>query len=236
LQSTELNRLNQFQPEQKAASTGLVPWTFSPPAEERGDQLGIGSTSDFPPGDDNIGVSPSTSSQDILGVPSVLDSSGPAIDSPFIHFGEKQLDLEAISACLAEYGAPYSSFYFTGTSGSLFPHLPPQVSARNALRAFQYRSLSNSTQRQSAATLSRLLSSYSTMMLRQETFPPFIHPQCIPDVERGSPPLKPLIKFMELARAFKYRTKENSETVWKAIIMEHERLWNEVYILLAIDN
>jgi hypothetical protein len=234
LQSTELNRSNQSQPELKTASTDLVQRSFSPPIPIRGDRLGIGSTSAFPLTDYNIGVSPSTRSQDMIGIPPALDSSCPAIDSPFSHFGEKQLDLEAISARLAEYGAPYSSFHFTGTSGPHFPHLPQQVSSRNALRAFQYRPLSNSSQRQSAGTLSRLLSSYPTTMLRQATFPPFIHPQCVPDIEGNPPPLKPLVKCVELAHAFKYRTLENSEMVWKAIRTEHERLWNEVCILAAV--
>jgi len=67
-------------------------------------------------------------------------------------------------------------------------------------------------------------------MLRRETFPPFIHPQCISRDEKEPQLLHPLAKCMEIAHALKSRTPENSALVWKSIKAEHERLSIEVLL------
>lgn len=135
---------------------------------------------------------------------STRNSVDPSSPSASINFDEKLLAIEAISMRLAYYGSPFRSFQISGTTpGALLYHLPQQMSTRRELRAFQYRTFTDPTQKHSVETLTRLLSSYPTMMLRRETFPPFIHPQCTPEDEVDPPLLQPLVKCMEIAHAFK---------------------------------
>lgn len=80
-----------------------------------------------------------------------------------------------------------------------------------------------------ATFIIQILASFPAMMLRKETFPPFIHPHSfsgIPGKENEMP--EALVNCMSLAQLFKIRTKENSGFLWKSIRMEHERLWREV--------
>jgi hypothetical protein len=163
-----------------------------------------------------------------FGMPSPLGTVDSASDSFSGLSNETHPDLDSIASRLAIYGAPFSSFHLTNTSGISLPQRSRPISTANHLLAFQCRTYSDLVQRNSAATIVRILSSYPTMMIRRETFPPFIHPQCIPDYELDQPLLHPLDKCMEIARAFKYRTPQNSEMVWRAIKLEYERLTKEV--------
>jgi Fungal Zn(2)-Cys(6) binuclear cluster domain len=208
------------------ASTDLIPSTFSSRTQKTGDELNHELTSGILTNANKSEYRASTQSGDLSGV-HPLNSLSPATGPVPNLLNEKQLDLFAISARLAQYGAPFQSYQFTAYSIT-FPYIPKQVSTRNEWRAFQHRIFSNPVQKQSAATLRRFLASYPTMMLRQATFPPFIHPQCIPDVEGNVSLLGPLDRCVELARAFRYRTRENAEIVWRDIRVEHERLWTEV--------
>ena len=62
------------------------------------------------------------------------------------------------------------------------------------------------------------------MMLRKETFPPFIHSSyCL----HGEMP-KALVNCMSIVQMFSTRTSASNEFVWRTIRMEQERLWVEV--------
>lgn len=217
---------SQRGPEASEASTDLIPSPSSLQIQKTGGELNHELSSGILTNVDNLDRHASTQSLDLSGVPP-LNSINPATGPVSNLLDEQQPDLFALSARLAQYGAPFQSYQFTANSIT-FPHIPRQISTRNEWRAFQHRIFSNPTQKQSAATLRRFLASYPTMMLRRETFPPFIHPQCMPDVEGNVSLLKPLERCVELARAFRYRARENAESVWRDIRVEHERLWTEV--------
>jgi hypothetical protein len=222
--------LNPEALEPRTASTALMKGTFLPNFEEQDHQLNYGAAGGSFSNTYGTDIEPSWGGRDPLRAFTHADSVNPMFDLPLNPHNKKRHDLQIISARLAEYGAPYSSFRFIGNSIPDLPQIPQQISTRNQLRAFQCRKFANPAQIHSATILSRLISSYPTMMLRRETFPPFIHPQCVPVNEIDPPLLRPLAKCMELARAFKYRTLENSEMIWKEIRVEHERLCNEVCI------
>lgn len=66
------------------------------------------------------------------------------------------------------------------------------------------------------------LRAYPRMMLRKSTFPPFIHPHWY-----GHLPA-PLANCMGIAQMFSARTADTSPFVWRTIMMEQQRLADEV--------
>ncbi|KAE9373811.1 hypothetical protein N431DRAFT_544662 [Stipitochalara longipes BDJ] len=213
----------------KAGISGmpLIPSNLPAPIREAQHRSGNKSADRFEPDVSNNDFYPFANSPGLFGMPSPIGTAGSATDSASGPFHETRPDLEAIAKRLAIYGAPFSSSHLTETSGLLLPRHTQLMSTGNNLLAFQYRTYSDPVQRNSAATLARFLTCYPTMMLRRETFPSFIHPQCVPGDEINPPLLHPLAKCMEIARAFKDRTPENSEMVWMAIKVEQERLSKE---------
>jgi hypothetical protein len=104
-----------------------------------------------------------------------------------------------------------------------------QYPFEDSSRCMRRRKLINPHVQTHATLIIQILSSFPAMMLRKETFPPFIHPRSfssVPGKEYEMP--EALVNCMSIAQLFKTRTKENSRFLWKSIRMEHERLWHEV--------
>ncbi|KAF2112792.1 hypothetical protein BDV96DRAFT_497745 [Lophiotrema nucula] len=73
--------------------------------------------------------------------------------------------------------------------------------------------------------LARIIASFPQMMLRKETFPPFIHSASY-DYSLGTQALpEVLTDCMGLAQMFATRTKESNNMFWRAIRMEQEKLY-----------
>lgn len=210
--------------------TASVPYPSTLPARHREEEehSRIKSAGNAQLNTSNDNIYPFSNGADFFGMPSPLGTAGSVSEFSSGPFPESFPDLKVIARRLGIYGAPFSSFHLTENSGIDLPLPSRPISTANDLLAFQYRSYSSPVQRNSAATLARLLSSYPTMMLRKETLPPFIHPQCVPGDQKDTQLLHPLAKCMEIAHTFKYRTPQNSEMVWKVIKAEHERLSTEV--------
>ncbi|KAF2803588.1 uncharacterized protein BDZ99DRAFT_399578 [Mytilinidion resinicola] len=103
--------------------------------------------------------------------------------------------------------------------------IPDLFSPGNS-RSLVRRSMSKPLAQSSADILTRMFGSFTSMMARKETFPPFIHPRCfsnIPGKEHEIP--ETLVNCMSLSRMFAERTPGTSKLLWRTIRMEHERLW-----------
>jgi hypothetical protein len=98
-----------------------------------------------------------------------------------------------------------------------------------SMRSIGPRSLGKRSSQIGAAFLPCMLASYPAMMLRKETFPPFIH--CVRGSEsRHSNKSLPesLVNCMTIAQMFVTRGKETSKFMWRTIRMEQERIWLQV--------
>lgn len=105
----------------------------------------------------------------------------------------------------------------------------PDYSLNDLARSIRRRHLARPQLQTHATLIIQILSSFPAMMLRKETFPPFIHPRSFSTVPgKDSDMPEALANCMSLAQLFKIRTKENSRFLWKSIRLEHERLWREV--------
>lgn len=94
----------------------------------------------------------------------------------------------------------------------------------NNFRALPTRKILKTGSEMSVTFVRQILSSYPGMMLRKETFPPFIHSSyCL----HGQMP-QPLVNCMSIVQMFSTRTPASNEFVWRTIRMEQERLWVEV--------
>lgn len=80
----------------------------------------------------------------------------------------------------------------------------------------------------SADFLTRIVEAYPAMMLRPETFPPFIHPIWISkDGHRYLP--EALVNCMTISKMFVNRGEGNNKFLWRTIRMEQDRIWQEVH-------
>ena len=134
--------------------------------------------------------------------------------------------------------------FFTGLEDSFqFPHdmirhatpgylddisypIPLSMTTRDTMRSLEPRAQSKPSAKMSALFLNRIIGSYPAMMVRKETFPPFIHPHTSSGDGAHLP--EPLLNCTRLAQMFVNRSKETSKFVWRTIKMEQERLWNDV--------
>jgi hypothetical protein len=74
--------------------------------------------------------------------------------------------------------------------------------------------------------MKNVIDSYPHMMLRKETFPPFINPR---SYDRGSGEMPAVLKeCMDLAHMFAARTPESSDLIWRTIRMQQEKLLAQV--------
>ncbi|KAF2489434.1 hypothetical protein BU16DRAFT_622951 [Lophium mytilinum] len=88
------------------------------------------------------------------------------------------------------------------------------------------RKMARSGSEMSSQFLIRIIRSYPEMMLRRETFPPFIHPQY--RTSSGDIP-ETLANCMSVAQMFTTRTKESKNFMWRAIQMERDRVLTNLH-------
>lgn len=108
---------------------------------------------------------------------------------------------------------------------------PPPMTFLNlpGMRLFGVRASVTPTQQPIASIILRLLRSYPSMLLRKETFPPFISPLLYTWAKQGGGrPLESLINCVNLVQMFKMQTATDRRFVWGLIRVEQERLWSEV--------
>ncbi|KAH7324431.1 hypothetical protein B0I35DRAFT_424159 [Stachybotrys elegans] len=76
-----------------------------------------------------------------------------------------------------------------------------------------------------SSILIRILQSYPLMLLRRETFPPFVSPLLYSWAETGqTPPQHPLVNCVSLVHMFKAEAEPNKMFVWSVIKLEQERI------------
>jgi hypothetical protein len=110
---------------------------------------------------------------------------------------------------------------YSGLEINSAPLIYPMI---NNFRALPTRKIVKTGSEMSVTFVRQILSSYPGMMLRKETFPPFIHSSyCL----HGQMP-QPLANCMSIVQMFSTRTPASNEFVWRTIRMEQERLWVEV--------
>lgn len=79
-----------------------------------------------------------------------------------------------------------------------------------------------------STVLGRIFSSYPAMMLRKETFPPFIH-QVWPQQAQGKNTLlESLVNCMTISQLFVNRNEETNKFMWSIIRMELDRIGQQV--------
>jgi hypothetical protein len=106
----------------------------------------------------------------------------------------------------------------------LFSKIPPQIPSHSQYRALPEKPLNKASAQIPSKLLRRILGSYPEMMLRTDTFPPFIHPRLFAQLPEA------LVNCMSLVQIFAHKTRENSRLLWRTMRMEQERLWIEVSI------
>jgi hypothetical protein len=163
--------------------------------------------------------------QNILEVPSIQDWTTEAL-----LFDENCDFTKTTTKSLADTVQPsvYGGFQpfqmspsITGLDISSTPLMYP---LNNNFRALPSRKIVKTGSEMSVTFVRQILSSYPGMMLRKETFPPFIHSSyCL----HGQMP-QPLANCMSIVQMFSTRTPASNEFVWRTIRMEQERLWVEV--------
>jgi hypothetical protein len=112
----------------------------------------------------------------------------------------------------------------------LFPILERRQSIPMALRqhpdCLTRRPVPKPTSQPIVRLIVQTLRSYPIMMLRRETFPPFIHPQW---QSQSVPALPvPLANCMSIAQLFASRTLETKPFLWNLILTETKRFVDEV--------
>jgi hypothetical protein len=149
-----------------------------------------------------------------------------ALFSPKNNFPEaifaETLDLQSQQSSLLSLSSFPSALEVSPTYDLEYP-------LRDLTRCMLRRRLAKPQHQVHATLIIQIIASFPAMMLRRETFPPFIHTHSFSAVsgkEHDIP--EALINCMSIAQLFKTRTKENSRFLWKTIRMEHERLWSEV--------
>jgi hypothetical protein len=110
----------------------------------------------------------------------------------------------------------------TPPSPTYLPYKSPKV---------LYPRMAASPRQQMAMVMVRnVLESYPHMMMRKETFPPFINARCH-DYTVGAEDIPEALKdCMGLAHMFATRTPESSNMIWRSIRMEQEKLLAQVHI------
>ncbi|ORY12875.1 hypothetical protein BCR34DRAFT_286370 [Clohesyomyces aquaticus] len=102
------------------------------------------------------------------------------------------------------------------------------LSTEEPSRPIAIRRMIRPESRSIALFLMNIIGSFPRMMLRKETFPPFIHPKCHWNLNSKEDELpEMLVNCMTLAEMFTVRTKKTSNLLWRTVRMEYERLWLE---------
>jgi hypothetical protein len=115
-------------------------------------------------------------------------------------------------------------------SGAFSPSIPTSLSPGSLSRSLALRSLGRDGSHISVMFLTRILGCYPAMMLRPETFPPFLHPTTFSESRDRCIPSEALVNCMSIAQMFVNRTKETKKFLWGTVKMEQERMWLEVSV------
>lgn len=165
--------------------------------------------------------------QNLLDISSMQDWAPEALH---FDFGENWDSTKTTSKSLfpSLQTSSYGGFQPFQTSPSIsgldISSTPPIYPLINNFRALPTRKIVKTGSEMSVTFVRQILSSYPGMMLRKETFTPFIHSSyCL----HGEMP-QPLINCMSIVQMFSTRTPASNEFFWRTIRMEQERLWVEV--------
>jgi len=114
-------------------------------------------------------------------------------------------------------------------SQTRFPSLPATLSTNHMGRSFTPKTTIKACSQTNATILVQILKSYPKMMTKNETYPPFIHPFCVPDTTSGPSytSSESLQNCRNLAKLF-YSDTGGRRLVWRMIRMEQERMAQEV--------
>lgn len=115
-----------------------------------------------------------------------------------------------------------------GFSQLFSPGIPSSTWPGALSRSLSPRSLGRDGAQMCVMFLTRIFGSFPAMMLRTETFPPFIHAGCFAEARDRGTPSEALLNCMSIAQIFVSRTKDTKKFVWSTIRMEQERMWLEV--------
>jgi hypothetical protein len=92
------------------------------------------------------------------------------------------------------------------------------------------RSLETPQAQMATMMLTQIIASFPYMMIRKETFPPFIHPRCY-DYPSGSDDISEILKdCMGLAHMFHTKKRESNKMFWRSVRIEQEKLYAQVCI------
>ena len=161
-----------------------------------------------------------------------LDWNDPAIDPTFFSNPEAG---EAIIQ-YSSWGSPSLARSSTPSASQTVQIQRPSYSPRTSIPAApttKVRSLDLQLQPRSgpqriANLIFHTLKSYPRMMLRPETFPPFIHPPFISsDVETDN--MEPLNNCISLVHMISNGVRGSRKLFWKVVRMECERFFEEVH-------
>ena len=154
-------------------------------------------------------------------IASIIDSD---IDSPRCHeiYREPVVLQDTLPTGLPSLSQPQKMFGFDWSLYSAELSIPMTVSRQQNACVLKPYLLQDAVAQHSAKYIVQTLRAYPRMMLRKSTFPPFIHPHW-----HGHLPA-PLANCMSIAQMFSTRTADTSPFVWRTIMMEQQRLANEV--------
>lgn len=180
----------------------------------------------------------------------IVDSALVISDPEFANLGEEYLDWDNPGIDFADFLSPQTNDetvqHPSSGSSSLVRHstsstdqtvqVQQAISSSNVsiptLPTYTHRSLIQRPkikrgEQRIANLILHTLKSYPLMMLRQNTFPPFIHPRLISsDVENNH--MEPLTNCISLVYMISSGVQENRKLFWKNVRMECERLSEEV--------
>jgi hypothetical protein len=125
----------------------------------------------------------------------------------------------------------FDSIITPNLSSSFVPTAVTEFNAkRNATGNFDTRMTIKSRFQNSASMLLRILYSYPKMMLRTETFPPFIHPVASAEGDKhiSNAKQESLNNCRGLAQIYAIGSQDSRKLLWKMIREECERIWADV--------
>jgi hypothetical protein len=122
-----------------------------------------------------------------------------------------------------------------GQDSNSNPSISYIISSYHSIRSFAPRTMTRGKSQGGEVLLMQILKSFPKMMLRRETFPPFIHAHCTSAdlVSNSSELIEPLANCMTVAQLFYSATGSSRKLVWRMIRMEIERVVQDVSVLLV---
>lgn len=118
------------------------------------------------------------------------------------------------------------TFKTAGFRSAYEPYIPRSLSRSQSSCVLKPLPMKCSIALFTASHIVQTLRAFPIMMLRKETFPPFIHP-----CSYGSLP-EPLASCMSIAQIFSSRTVETSPFVWRTIRAEQKHLFDKVCLYI----